>query len=262
MKSHLSVLPALYIAACTLIIVSCSSSHDEPQTVEAIDSELILIPGGEFVMGIDGEGDSSPAHRVYIDTFYLDKYEVTNAQYHQFCRETEHRLPEFWGMDVYHCGPDYPNHPVVGVSRSDARAYAEWVGKRLPTEAEWEYAARGGLTGRDFPNGDEIDTTIANITFKGQAKGTMPIGSFPPNGYGLHDMAGNVVEWTADYYDRDYYAVSPRDNPTGPEKGRFAVIRGGGWHSGPSCNRVHFRNALPGNWVDFNVGFRCAKDIP
>jgi sulfatase modifying factor 1 len=146
------------------------------------------------------------------------------------------------------------------VSWGDAQEYAEWCGKRLPTEAEWEYAGRGGLIGMNYPNGDTIDSTAANYFIKDAVKGTVPVGSYPPNGFGLYDMAGNVVEWVSDYYDWDYYGVSPYENPQGPEKGKFRVIRGGGWHSGPYCNRVHFRSGLRGNWVDFNVGFRCVKN--
>lgn len=222
--------------------------------------ELVLIAGGEFLMGSDSEGDHSPAHKVTVDSFYMDKCEVTNAQYLAFCRETGHRLPEFWNMSGFRCGPDYPNHPVVGVSSTDAVLYAEWCGKRLPTEAEWEYAARGGLVGMDFPNGDSLRRPDGNYnrSYKG---GPVAVGSYPANGFGLHDMQGNVVEWVSDFYDPDYYASSPSTNPQGPEYGRFRVIRGGGWHSGASCNRVYYRNALPPNWVDFNVGFRCVKDL-
>jgi sulfatase modifying factor 1 len=231
-----------------------SSSSDSP--IEA----LVLIPGGEFVMGSDSEGDHSPAHKVHIAAFYMDRCEVSNAQYLRFCESTGHRLPEFWGMTGFRCGPDYPNHPVVGVSWYDAGVYAEWCGKRLPTEAEWEYAARGGLVGREFPNGDALHPSDGNYNRSGQG-GPVTVGNYPPNGFGLHDVQGNVVEWVWDFYDPGYYSSSPLVNPRGPGFGRFRVIRGGGWHSGASCNRVYFRNALPPNWVDFNVGFRCARGL-
>jgi formylglycine-generating enzyme required for sulfatase activity len=226
---------------------------------EKVPAELILIPGGDFLMGANSEGDHSPVHLVRLDAFYMDRYEVTNAQYLSFCRATGHRVPEFWGMSGFRSGPEYPNHPVVGVSWRDAADYAAWCGKRLPTEAEWEYAARGGVGGLDFPNGDSLQPSDGNYNKSNQG-GAVAVGSYRANGFGLHDMQGNVVEWVADFYDAEYYASSPTDNPQGPERGRFRVIRGGGWHSGASCNKVYYRNALPPNWVDFGVGFRCAAD--
>ncbi len=221
--------------------------------------ELVLIPGGEFLMGSDSEGDHSPVHEVYIDTFYMEKYEVTNKKYVKFCEATGHRLPMFWNMEGFRCSPDYPNHPVVGVSWHDAVEYAIWCGKRLPTEAEWEYAARGGLAGMDYPNGETLDPSQGNYT-ESDNKGPVAVGKYQPNGFGLYDVQGNVVEWVFDFYDWNYYSLSPPVNPQGPSSGKFRVIRGGGWHSGPYCNRVYYRNALPPNWLDFNLGFRCAKD--
>jgi sulfatase modifying factor 1 len=219
-------------------------------TLDSPLAELVLIPGGEFLMGADSEGDHNPIHKVHLDSFYMDKYEVTNAEYLRFCQATGHRLPEFWGMSGFRCSPDNPNHPVVGVNWYDAALYAEWCGKRLPTEAEWEYAATG----------DTLHPSDGNYNQSGKG-GPVAVGSYRANGFGLHDMQGNVVEWVADFYDAAYYASSPAVNPQGPENGKFRVIRGGGWHSGASCNRVCYRNALPANWVDFNVGFRCVKDI-
>jgi sulfatase modifying factor 1 len=223
-------------------------------------TNLILIPGGEFIMGSDSKGDHNPAHRVHIDSFYMDQYEVTNEQYHKFCEASGHHLPEFWGRHGFRSGPDYPRHPVVGVSWQDAVAYAEWCGKRLPTEAEWEYAARGGLAGLNYPQGETLDPSAGNYT-ESLHGGPLAVGSYAANGFGLYDVQGNVVEWVQDFYSPDYYSSGPASNPPGPESGRFRVIRGGGWHSGPYCNRVYFRNALPPNWLDFNVGFRCARDL-
>ena len=232
-----------------------------------VTEELVLIPGGEFLMGYGSEADHGPVHKVSIDSFYIDKYEVTNVQYLRFCQATGRRLPEFWGMSGFRCGPDYPNHPVVGVSWHDAVEYATWCGKRLPTEAEWEYAARGGLVGMNYPNCEALHPSDGNYNQSGKG-GPVAVGSYPANGVGLHDMQGNVVEWVWDYYDENYYAASPVANPRGPEPVRsrpepvsFRVIRGGGWHSGAYCNRVYYRNALPANWVDFNVGFRCVRDV-
>jgi formylglycine-generating enzyme required for sulfatase activity len=228
--------------------------------------DLVFIPGGRFVMGA-GEGrDHSPAHDVVVRSFSMERHEVTNARYLEFCQATGHRLPAFWGMDEFRSGPGYPDHPVVGVSWIDACAYAAANGMRLSTEAEWEYAARGGLVGKDYPNGLEFDPSQANCA-KSKLGGPVAVGSYPPNGYGLFDMQGNVVEWVSDGYDARYYRSSAQENPRGPEPDesrpepvRFRVIRGGGWHSGPYCSRVYYRNALPANWLDFAVGFRCVRD--
>ena len=220
---------------------------------------MVLIPAGEFVMGVEGTGDHSPAHTVRLGSFHLDRYEVTNAEYQDFCEATGRDLPVFWGSDSLRSGPRYPDHPVVMVSRRDAQDYAAWHHKRLPTEAEWECAARGGVAGRMYVGGDELDPSQVNFTRSGQ-RGPVPVGSYAPNGYGLHDMAGNVQEWVADRYAADYYRASPAVNPPGPETGRLGVIRGGGWYTGPGCMGVGYRIALPANWVDLNVGFRCARD--
>ena len=222
---------------------------------------MVLIPAGSFLMGKGGNSDSSPQHSVELKAFLVDRTEVTNADYARFCTETGHQWPEFWTMSLFHCGPDFPHHPVVGVSWADASAYADWAEKRLPTEAEGENAARGGLSKKKYPNGNDLDSALANITTKGVRRGTVAVGQFNPNQYGLVDMAGNVVEWVQDYYQADYYSQSPESHPPGPKSGKFRVIRGGGWHSGATCNRVYYRNALPGNWVDISVGFRCARDL-
>lgn len=222
-------------------------------------TEEILIPAGEFTMGRADASEELTPHAVELSAFHIDKHEVTNAQYHAFCMATEHDLPVFWGLERFRCSVDFPDHPVVGISQSDAGKYAEWVGRRLPTEAEWEYAARGGLESLGFGTSDILNDEDAN-TKASQMGGPVAVGSFKPNGYGLYDMVGNVREWVADYYAEDYFAHSPVKNPQGPEKTRWRVIKGGGWHSGKGCNMVHVRNALPGSWSDFNVGFRCARD--
>jgi iron(II)-dependent oxidoreductase len=251
-----SVLISLVLAG---LLLSVSHSSSQVKEDKGVETEMVLVPGGEFVMGAESDTEDNKAHKVFVAPFYMDKYEVTNAQYYEFCKATDRKLPEFWGMEEFHSGANHPNHPVVGVAWQDAKAYAEWRGKRLPTEAEWEYAARGGLGGKSYPNGEQLEDTAANFNRSGFA-GTVAVGRFPANGYGLHDMSGNVWEWTADRYGVDYYGSSPFQNPKGPEEGRFRVIRGGGWHSGPYCNRVYYRNALLPQWVDFAVGFRCAKD--
>jgi len=222
-------------------------------------TEQVLIPAGEFVMGREGSSKELTPHLVKLAAFRIDKHEVTNAQYHAFCEATGHDLPVFWGLDRFRCSLDYPDHPVIGVSQSDAAKFAEWLGRRLPTEAEWEFAARGGLEKLGYGSSDEMSDEDAN-TKAADLGGPVAVESFKPNGYGLFDMVGNVREWVADYYAEDYFTDSPVENPQGPEKTRWRVIKGGGWFSGKGCNMVHVRNALPGSWRDFNVGFRCAAD--
>jgi iron(II)-dependent oxidoreductase len=256
---------SLVILIILIMFSACKQKSENKITQPAriINHELILIPGGEFIMGdesLTGEGFiDNWAHKVYVDSFYIDKFEVTNAQYKEFCDATGRNLPEFWNMDVFNSGPAFPDYPVTGITWADVAAYAKWKGFRLPTEAEWEFAARGGLAGKKYPLGDEMDSSQANY-YPTQGH-TLPVGSFPPNGYGLYDMAGNVVEWVYDFYSEDYFRESPYKNPTGPIYGKRRVIRGGGWRSGKSCNSVHFRQSLRPYWVDFNVGFRCARDL-
>jgi formylglycine-generating enzyme required for sulfatase activity len=240
-----------------LLLISASGLAADVPTVAP--TEQLLIPAGEFIMGRAESSEELTPHPVKLSAFHIDKHEVTNAQYHAFCVATEHDLPVFWGLDRFRCSLDFPDHPVVGVSQAEAAKYAEWVGRRLPTEAEWEYAARGGLASLSYDTGDVLEDQGAN-TKSAKLGGPVAVGSFEPNAYGLYDMVGNVREWVADYYAEDYFANSPVDNPQGPEKTRWMVIKGGGWYSGKSCNMVHVRNALPRSWSDFNVGFRCASD--
>lgn len=226
---------------------------------DGAEEATAAITGGTFFMGAEVEDDHRPPHEVSVSDFLMDRREVTNAEYAEFCRTTGRDLPEFWGIDEFRSGPGYPDHPVVGVTWHDARTFCEWRGMRLPTEAEWEFAARGGLEGKKWPWGDEIDSEKANFN---PSEGLKPVGSYPPNAYGLFDMAGNTAEWVGDWYDPDFYAESPAENPTGPEKSKYRSVRGGGWHSGPYCTRVYRRLGLLAYWVDINVGFRCAADAP
>jgi sulfatase modifying factor 1 len=188
--------------------------------------KMALIPAGEFQMGSnDGEDNEKPIHTVYLDAFHIDIYEVTNAQYKKFMDATGYKAPYYWSY------PDYnaPNNPVVAVRWEDAKAYADWAEKRLPTEAEWEKAARGGLAGKMYPWGNTVTHDNANDDGTGGKdvwEYTSPVGSFAPNGYGLYDMAGNVFEWCADFSDNNYYANSPKSNPTGPASGEYRILRG------------------------------------
>lgn len=224
-------------------------------------AEMMRIPAGEFQMGRKDD-DEKPVHTVYLDAFYMDKYEVTNALYKKFMDAVGQPL-SYWSDSNYNSDYNAPDQPV-GVSWYDAKAYADWAGKRLPTEAEWEKAARGGLAGKKYPWGDSLTHDSANYSgTRGRDKWeyTAPVGSFAPNGYGLHDMAGNVFEWCADWYGRNFYRESPKRNPTGPSSGTYRVLRGGSWSISTSpyylsvYNRVSY---LPTLEINF-IGFRCVE---
>jgi formylglycine-generating enzyme required for sulfatase activity len=234
---------------------------------------MVLVPAGEFQMGSNnGARDEKPGHTVYLDAFYIDKDEVTVAEYKRFVEATGHR-PLL--ASVARTSPT-DQHPVVQVSWYDAMAYAKWAGKRLPTEAEWEKAARGGLIAQDYPWGDAIDASRANYS-KNTKSGThdertTPVGTYPANGYGLHDMSGNVAEWCLDTYQRKFYADAPRGNPVaGAENIQQAianvgvgkekrVVRGGSWSFNPKSVRVANRLAEKPSLLSSDVGFRCVRD--
>jgi len=219
-------------------------------------AEMVLIPAGEFIMGSKDYNNGKPQRRVYLDAYYIDVYPVTVAQYRRFCKETKREMPSSpsWGW--------IDNHPIVNVSWNDAKAYCDWAGKRLPTEAEWEKSARG-TDGRKYPWENEWDARKCRCSRNnwGDAGSTSPVGSFPQgiSPYGVYDMAGNVWEWCADWYDKGYYSISPKSNPTGPSSGQFRVLRGGSWFDGtPDSIRVSYRDRYdPMNMFDV-VGFRCA----
>ncbi len=204
---------------------------------------MVSIPAGIFRMGSEnGEDDEKPLHEVTIDAFYMDKTEVTVAQYDKFVKATGHRKPPKWTEQLQQL-----RHPVVYVSWEDAVVYATWARKRLPTEAEWEYAARGGNTGfggkpkNKYPWGNDPSHNKANYygaEGKDQWNGTSPVRSFDPNEYGLYDMAGNVWEWCKDWYASDYYKNSPGKNPKGAATGTQRVLRGGSWGNNPLNGRV------------------------
>ena len=247
-------------------VVATINTSDKAQ---AIASDMALIPAGEFLMGDafdERYGDERPQHRVYIDAFMIDTYEVTNAQYKAFCDATERSYPSDpgWGGDYADYFLSKQDFPVVNVSWLDASAYALWAGKRLPTEAEWEKAARGGLEGKRYPWGDAItqdDANYAGVGARDVWNYTSPVGSFSPNGYGLYDMAGNVWEWCADWYDFGYYGSSPGSNPTGPATGSFRVLRGGSWNDDTNNVRVATRDDNNPSNRDDNNGFRCARSL-
>ena len=249
-----------------------------------VPADMVIIPASEFLMGsndADANNSEKPVHPAYVDAFFMDKYLVTNTQYKAFLDANPQWQKDNILMDYHNGnylrtwnGNNYPkskaNHPVVYVSWYAAMAYAQWVEKRLPTEAEWEKAARGGLTGKKYPWGDQIDATQANY---GENIGqTTPIGEYPPNDYGLYDIVGNVWEWCVDEYILDFYANSPYRNPVADNDindvlnnfttlKTYRVLRGGSWMSIPRYVRVAPRFRFSPTHSIHNVGFRCVRTV-
>jgi len=231
---------------------------------------MVFIPAGDFLRGrthaLPDDGlkwyptllkDDRPLKRIYVGAFYLDEHEVTNAEYARFVHAARHRPPYNWPGGQRPEGMD--NVPVVDVSWEDAAAYARWAGKRLPTEAEWERACRGLAEGRKYPWGDE-EPTRSDARFD-SLEGPGADCSFRRNYFGLCDMAGNVWEWCADWYEKDYYARAPEKNPRGPESGMYRVLRGGSWADESRYLTCAARTwALPAERSP-NIGFRCAKSF-
>jgi formylglycine-generating enzyme required for sulfatase activity len=234
-------------------------------------AEMVIIPGGKFTMGFTssgdsgrrrrqgsegGQGDELPAHPVTVSAFAMYRFEVTNAQYDAFCKATGHRRSAFAGNSKF----GQPKQPVVGVTWDDAVAYCKWAGARLPTEAEWEYAARG-TDGRPYPWG--ATRPSAKHARYDETDGPLPVGSCPEGAspFGCQDMAGNAWEWVADYYDYAYYQRSPERDPQGPEKGVRRVLRGGCWGF-PAELRATFRAYDKPSASTNYIGFRCASVVP
>ena len=261
---------------------------DRIHKADQIRDDMVLIPAGEFEMGsndAEADADEQPVHTVYVDAFYMDKYEVTNAQYADFLTakgkhtEAGHTWLKIEYEDariervegVYRAKSGYENHPVVYVSWNGAMAYAAWAGKRLPTEAEWEKTARGGLAGQTYPWGNTRDSSKAN--YNKHIRDTTAVGKHSPNGYGLYDMAGNVWEWCLDEYNAGFYAISPSQNPlsgatnvkwlldnyTGVNSMR--VLRGGSWSFNARNVRVANRSWASPTLTYCLLGFRCVRAV-
>ena len=256
------------------------------QIVDDFDVPMALVPEGEFKMGIETEvalsecqkylADCSylsepdlPIHAIYLDSYYIDAYEVTNALYENCVSAGACSKPGYSGSvsrTSYYGNPEFANYPVVHVTWEMANTFCNWRETRLPTEAEWEKAARGGLENKLYPWGDE-----APVCQKGANNGakfdddnlcnaadTEPVGNFASNGFGLFDLAGNVAEWVFDWYDKTFYGISPYKNPVGPENGSYHVVRGGSYWSQELYLLVAFRTGME-YARSSNIGFRCAR---
>jgi formylglycine-generating enzyme len=315
MKTQFANGLSVIILFSVLLFSSCQMSNREESAVNSLNpkeampveriknqangtpKDMIFIKGGKFKMGSNhGMPDELPIHEVSLNSFWIDKHEVTVAEFEKFVKETgfvtESEKIGWSGVFIISEGwtkcekaswknPDCidkkpnPNEPVSQVSWNDANAYAKWAGKRLPTEAEFEYAARGGLDQNEYawgndlrPNGKPVanwwqgtfpDKDLKEDGFNSRS----PVMSFPPNGYGLYDAAGNVWEWTADWYAEDYYKYGKLENPSGATKGDEKVIRGGSWLCAENyCSnyRVAGRSKSPTDSALNNLGFRLVSD--
>jgi len=219
-------------------------------------ADMVLVPAGEFLMGSDDSDYAKPQHGVYLDDYWIYKMPVTVAQYRKFCEATQRAMPDApsWSWK--------DDHPAVNVTWHDARAYCEWTGVGLPTEAQWEKAARG-TGGRKYPWGDRWDVRrCANSVGRNNLASTLPVGSYPSGAspYGCLDMAGNVWEWCADWFGRNYYQCGIDRNPPGPEQGMYRVLRGGSWFDyGPGSFRCAHRYGFAPDVRYSYFGFRCVS---
>lgn len=232
---------------------------------------MAAIPAGEFTMGRtfttsdDETGmrplilrDDHPAHKVRLDAYWMDSTEVTHAAYAAFLAATGRQAPYHWLEGKM--PESLADYPIYNVDWADARSFCDWKGKRLPTEAEWEYAARGGLEAANYPWGDDKPTR--DQALYATPAGPQPVGRHAVNAYGLHDMSGSVSEWCGDWFERTYYSAAPAENPQGPSEGMYRIIRGGAWSDGATRITVFFRNWVRPNQRTPNIGFRCVRDMP
>lgn len=231
-----------------------------PSVLEPI---LVTIPEGWFSMGSEhGQDNERPVHRVWIGAFQMAAYQVTNSEYAKFLRATASLPPPFWNDPNF----NHPQQPVVGVSWHEAQRYCDWLSStheeryRLPTEAEWERAARGEVEGARFPWGDAPPESLPNYARRWQT-GPEPVGQSAPNDFGLFDICANVHEWCSDWFDPNYYAASPERNPKGPESGQRRASRGGSWRHHIKISRCSARSSIPPQFQYADYGFRVACDV-
>ena len=278
---------ALVLLTSGVSVAQLDSLQASTKDVQAV-SEMVLIPSGHFWMGrarlylgeeigwlARDRTDDRPLHLVNLDAFYMDIHEVTNEAYVHFVVKNGGDAPYHWnGQSV---SSDEMRYPVYNVTWREASAYCAWVGKRLPTEAEWERAARGGFEKLDYPWGNDFmrypsddvlsvdsaeseDVEPIRMAHTASGFGPTEVASFEPNDFGLYDVSGNVWEWVSDWYDTYYYSVSSQNNPTGPDDGHYKVIRGGGWGDPETrLATVYFRNFTGQDTRSPTIGFRCVK---
>jgi len=223
---------------------------------------MILIPGGWFWMGSEGRYSwESPRHRVFVSGFRIAPTAVTRGEYHAFLEATGHPMPKGWTSPEF----SNPEQPAVGMSWFDAISYCEWISTkrgepfRLPTEAEWEKACRGGADGAEYPWGDLLPSSLPY--FQGGWTGPRPVRDGVTNAFGLFHMGDNVHEWCSDWFDPNYYAHSPQADPAGPESGTRRVSRGGSWRHLVKASRNAHRSSLPPQFRYTDYGFRLVSSL-
>lgn len=237
-----------------------SSSLRVDFSADALAPVMAPIPTGWFSMGCStGRDDEKPVHRVWIDAFEFAVFQVTNAEYAQFLAAAQHPKPPHWDDPNF----NHPRQPVVEVSWHDAAAYCDWLGRaagkpyRLPTEAEWERAARGGVEDALYPWGDAPPEQVPDYAMRWK-DGPERVGLYAPNAYGIYNLGDNVHEWCSDWYDAAYYARSPERNPRGPENGSRKASRGGSWRHHIKVTRTAARSSIPPEFKYADYGFRLA----
>ena len=225
-----------------------------------------LIPSGEYLMGCDaGRDEEKPVHRVYVDAFEMAVYQVRNRDFALFLAATGHPAPADWNASDF----NHPDQPVVAVSWFEAVKYCDWLTERagrsyrLPTEAEWERASRGGREGSLYPWGDEPpqDRPEYLRRWGGEVRGPLPVGQGGSNAFGIYDLCENVHEWCADWFQADYYSVSPERNPPGPPAGERRASRGGAWRHHVKVSRCAARSSIPPHFQYADYGFRVARCV-
>jgi formylglycine-generating enzyme required for sulfatase activity len=258
--------PLIIFLSCFLGSIKVANSQPTPPG-------MVLVPSGAYEMGdlkslsevnvLDilnpdrhALGPENPSHRVFVDAFFIDMYEVSNLSFAEFIKAKNRKTPTFWKNSDF----NQPKQPVVGVSWKEAKAFCEWKNKRLPTEAEWEKASKGQQT-YDFPWGNS-EPTPDKLNFDNKVGKTTPVGSYNAgkSSLGVYDLSGNVSEWVNDWYGPEYYLFSPEKNPQGPPDGQYKIIRGGNWRNKKDDVKITFRNATTPKLKSKTVGFRCAKN--
>ncbi|MGA3326182.1 MAG: formylglycine-generating enzyme family protein [Terriglobia bacterium] len=242
-----------------------SAARRNQASERIIDPPCVVVPAGDFLMGCEqGRDEERPVHRVWVEAFEMAIHQVPNRDFAVFMQATRHPAPPKWEQ----AGFDDPDHPVVSVSWFEAQKYCQWLEDltghqyRLPTEAEWERAARGGDEGWLYPWGDDAPQARADYhqRWGGDVLGPLPVGRGTPNPYGLYDLCENVHEWCADWYKMDYYAQSPGHNPPGPAAGERRASRGGSWRHHVKVSRVAARSSIPPAFQYADYGFRVVRE--